>query len=311
MSLEYAYVQTVHIVEQVVRRRRAMVYAHDDFGGFPVSGSRLYETPTLLDAIRRDGVDPAGVALLEARIVPAGTGDLPAVEARQGGHRHARAIRARVSVEMVRFSPRTPIVSASGEVDIDPLDALPADPWPVASRLVQALTEAVLDAAETALSLPPPHAAPPFSFYATHHILFELEPPGGTSLERKMAGLDDLGRSMVLLEGYQKFYPDITVLEVERLARTPGLLVTGTTTMAQEEGSLTSGDLVVAVNGRPCLTSHQLDRLFARSRPGDVIRLTVLREGDRKEIALTVAPSGATGQADPPPAVRSGRHERR
>jgi len=53
-----------------------------------------------------------------------------------------------------------------------------------------------------------------------------------------------------------------------------------------ERGGLQSGDVVTSVNGSAVKTSSELTREVAKAKPGDVLRLEVLRAGKRKSIEI-------------------------
>jgi len=65
-----------------------------------------------------------------------------------------------------------------------------------------------------------------------------------------------------------------------------------------------SGDVVVALNGRPVVTDTELTRSVAATRTGDTLRLSLLRDG--RPVAVTVrsgsrpTPSELRAQANPP-----------
>jgi len=53
-----------------------------------------------------------------------------------------------------------------------------------------------------------------------------------------------------------------------------------------ERGGLLPGDVVVSVNGRTIKSNSELTREVAKARPGDVLRLEVIREGRRRNIEI-------------------------
>ena len=53
-----------------------------------------------------------------------------------------------------------------------------------------------------------------------------------------------------------------------------------------ERGGLQSGDIVTSVNGVNVKTSSELTREVAKAKPGDVLRLDVLRAGKRKDVEI-------------------------
>ena len=53
-----------------------------------------------------------------------------------------------------------------------------------------------------------------------------------------------------------------------------------------ERGGLLPGDVVVSVNGRTIKSNSELTREVAKARPGDVLRLEVIREGRRRNVEI-------------------------
>ena len=62
------------------------------------------------------------------------------------------------------------------------------------------------------------------------------------------------------------------------------------------EAGLRSGDVVVAVDGRPVRSNPQLLALIGRKRPGDLVELTYLRGGDEATASVTLR--GADGTTE-------------
>ncbi len=66
---------------------------------------------------------------------------------------------------------------------------------------------------------------------------------------------------------------------------TRGAYITEVTAGAPgEQGGLQAGDVVVSLNGRPIVGSNELTRAVGAAKPGDVLRLELLREGHRQTI---------------------------
>lgn len=59
-------------------------------------------------------------------------------------------------------------------------------------------------------------------------------------------------------------------------------------TTFQLQRVMSGGDLIVAVDGKPVLANNDLSDLIATHEPGDRVTLTVVRDGDRAEIVLTL-----------------------
>ena len=58
---------------------------------------------------------------------------------------------------------------------------------------------------------------------------------------------------------------------------------------AAEKGGVLAGDVVVAVNGTTINSSSELQEKIARKNPGDEVTLTVLRDGKRLDLRITLA----------------------
>jgi serine protease Do len=60
-----------------------------------------------------------------------------------------------------------------------------------------------------------------------------------------------------------------------------------------QRAGLQAGDVIVAINGRNVKTNSELTREVAKAKPGDVLRLEVMREGRRRtvEVRSGVRPS--------------------
>jgi len=66
-----------------------------------------------------------------------------------------------------------------------------------------------------------------------------------------------------------------------------------------EEADLQAGDVVVAVNGDRIATSSDLPPKIGRIRPGEEVALTVIRDGKRREITVTVASRSEAQEGGP------------
>ncbi len=62
---------------------------------------------------------------------------------------------------------------------------------------------------------------------------------------------------------------------------------TGTTTVDGEEVP-SGGDVIVAIDGEPVTTSAELQSAIDAQKPGDTVTLTVLRDGDRTTVEVTL-----------------------
>ena len=57
---------------------------------------------------------------------------------------------------------------------------------------------------------------------------------------------------------------------------------------AAEEAGLEDGDIIIGINDKEVLNVSELQELVARNRPGDDVKVTFLRDGDKKSIVATL-----------------------
>jgi serine protease Do len=77
--------------------------------------------------------------------------------------------------------------------------------------------------------------------------------------------------------------------EENKLSRNDGVYVIEPTSGGgAEEAGIKKGDIVIKVDGKVIHTVSQLQQNVAIHRPGDKVRVTVLREGKEKELAVTL-----------------------
>ncbi len=55
-----------------------------------------------------------------------------------------------------------------------------------------------------------------------------------------------------------------------------------------ERAGLRPGDRIVAFDGEPVSEAHPLTEYVRRHRPGDTVRLTVIREGEERTVSVTL-----------------------
>lgn len=55
-----------------------------------------------------------------------------------------------------------------------------------------------------------------------------------------------------------------------------------------EEAGLRPGDRIVAIDGEPVDAKHPLPDTLRRYRPGDTVRLTIIREGAEQTVSVTL-----------------------
>ena len=97
------------------------------------------------------------------------------------------------------------------------------------------------------------------------------------SVQRALLGI----RMLDITSEVQQYY-HLNTLEGVYIAE----VVSGS---AAEKGGVLAGDVVVAVNGNTINSSSELQEKIARKNPGDEVSLTVLRDGKRLDLRVTLA----------------------
>ena len=97
------------------------------------------------------------------------------------------------------------------------------------------------------------------------------------SVQRALLGI----RMLDITSEVQQYY-HLNTLEGVYIAE----VVSGS---AAEKGGVLAGDVVVAVNGTTINSSSELQEKIARKNPGDEVTLTVLRDGKRLDLRVTLA----------------------
>lgn len=75
-----------------------------------------------------------------------------------------------------------------------------------------------------------------------------------------------------------------------------GALVAGVVPDSPAEGKLRAGDVIVGVNGRPISLASDLIAVTGRAEEGDVVRLSVRRDGTVREVDVTLRKVGQLGR---------------
>jgi serine protease Do len=105
--------------------------------------------------------------------------------------------------------------------------------------------------------------------------------------------LDDLESRGHVARGFIGVEPQRvtdSIAELLNLDRTDGALVARVVDgMPASNGGVKRGDLIVAVNGIDVDTPQELVRQVASHRPGETVKLSVVREGRDKELSVTLA----------------------
>jgi PDZ domain-containing protein len=108
-----------------------------------------------------------------------------------------------------------------------------------------------------------------------------LLPDGTSEAERDEQVREEMERS-------EKVAALVALRELgyEVKARPLGVLVTGVFSDTPAAGELTSGDVVVGVDGEEVRTPTELQEAIARREPGDPVRLTVRHGGTTRDVTL-------------------------
>ena len=83
-------------------------------------------------------------------------------------------------------------------------------------------------------------------------------------------------------------YPDEIKKEQKELGATEGVQVVEVTEGGSAEGILQKNDVIIAMDGKKIKTMAELQGSLAKFRPGDKVKLTVLRDKKEKEFTLTL-----------------------
>ena len=108
------------------------------------------------------------------------------------------------------------------------------------------------------------------------------------SVQRALLGI----RMLDITSEVQQYY-HLNTLEGVYIAE----VVSGS---AAEKGGVLAGDVVVAVNGTTINSSSELQEKIARKNPGDEVTLTVLRDGKRQDLRVTLASATKKPQSSTP-----------
>jgi serine protease Do len=111
-----------------------------------------------------------------------------------------------------------------------------------------------------------------------------------SNMARKV--IEDLKKEGRVIRGYLGVgIQEVSDSEAEQFDLPTGGVIIGNVepgTPAEKAG-LKKMDLIVAINGKTVKTALKLRNIIAGHSPGDTIRLTIYREGEKKEISATIA----------------------
>jgi len=101
-----------------------------------------------------------------------------------------------------------------------------------------------------------------------------------------------------------------TLAESFKLPSAEGALVAEVTKgSAAEKAGLQSGDVVLAIDGKPVVSSGDLPATIGLAQPGDTVKLDVWRQGAKRELQVKLGAAGdkAIAQAEANPSVTGGK----
>ena len=118
-------------------------------------------------------------------------------------------------------------------------------------------------------------------------------------------------RSLLGVSINEVFIEDVEAFGLPSVAGAVVQAFTRPNTPAERAG-LRQGDVIVAVDGEPVRRVNELQRIIASHRPGDEVRLDVIRYGDRRSLDVQLIESDAppvvaTASTASAPAATSGR----
>jgi Lon-like protease len=115
-----------------------------------------------------------------------------------------------------------------------------------------------------------------------------LLPPGVSEEERDRQNAVAMQQSELIASAVA-----LEALGYDVKATPRGALVIGVASDAPAAGKLRTGDVIVAVDGRPVKTPDELRRGIGRHRPGESVRLAIQRGGKRLELKVGTIPNPA------------------
>ncbi|MFI5144284.1 MAG: Do family serine endopeptidase [Ignavibacteria bacterium] len=99
---------------------------------------------------------------------------------------------------------------------------------------------------------------------------------------------------------------DETMAKGLGLDKAEGVLVQGIVKGgAGEDAGLKSGDVILAIDGKPVNAANELQSIVGSKHPGDVVNLTIFRDGSKIEKSVTLKPRAETENQ----AVNNGKNE--
>lgn len=282
-----SYEKTVDLVNAALEARRYDVYSYGDFQLFTQDTVGLYEGRTLLSVIKEENIPLESLALLRGGVML----EDPARTLAPRRDETQRVIRGKlpvlIYVELYHYERQERLARAETRVVLDPLQSDQGDPFPLLTKTVRQLAQTTLALAEKRAVVPAARAPFPISYYADHSLLFRIATDDAPSIARFMLSQDEVEEDTSWMKGYQYFYPEISLLEVQRLNMTPGILVRSVDAPWLLEQGLQVGDILTSLNGKSLRAAHQLDRLTARLESGDQLTFELVRKGKKEVITVT------------------------
>lgn len=282
-----SYEKTVDMVEAARAPGRFQVYSFGDFQLFTLDNTGLYEGRTLLSVIKQDKIPLDGLGVMKGgvQLKPEARALVPV---REGTKRDLNTrLPVSLYVELYHYQQQTPIVRVDMDLTLDPLESKEGDSFPALTKAVRRLSQKAIELAVKRSVVPPPTFKLPLSYYADQSLFFRIATDDTPSLARFMLTQDEVEGDISLLQGYQYFYPAISLLDAQRLNNTPGLLVKKVDAPWLSDQGLQADDLIVRIDGQEVRAAHQLDRFSSKLEPGGQIAFEVMRRGQLQSIVAT------------------------
>ncbi|MFM7200026.1 MAG: hypothetical protein ACKO6N_04480 [Myxococcota bacterium] len=281
-----SYERTVDLVSSVLEPGRFRVYSFGDFQVFTQENVGLYEGRSLLQVIKAENIALEGLALLKggATLVPESFDRAPKRE--DGTRTVTGPITVDLYIELYHYQQQLRLARAEQRLVLDPLKATPNDPFPELTVAVRALADKTLSLASK--NIQPGRILPtyPLVTYADHSLLFKIATDDKPSLGRFMLSQDEVDAEISVLKGYQYFYPEITLLEAQRLNATPGVMIKQLPEGWMQGQGLEVGDIIQKIQGMLVSAEHQLRRWAALQKPGERFTFTITRQGKVIELPI-------------------------
>ena len=119
--------------------------------------------------------------------------------------------------------------------------------------------------------------------------MFRYEGGAGEPLEADFAAMDELDRLAYSIGYYEYFEADVSAGTVSSFESLPAGLLVEAVGPGCEACGLVESDFIIAVNGQSAAGPQSLLRPFLNAREGGSAVLTVLRDGEEREVRVAVS----------------------